>query len=46
MNRQRRLADPRVIAAVAFILAAAAVALEIVYVIGRFVLTTVEQIPS
>jgi hypothetical protein len=46
VNRRRRLADPRVVASVAFILAVTAVALEIVYTIGRFVLTTVEQIPS
>jgi hypothetical protein len=46
VNQRRRTADPRVVASVAFIIAAAAIALELAYVIGRFALDTVEQIPS
>jgi len=34
------------VASVAFIIAAAAIALELAYVIGRFALDIVEQIPS
>ncbi len=33
-------------ASVALVIAAAAIALEIAYMIGRFALATVEQIPS
>ncbi len=40
----KRRADPRVVAAVAFVLAAVAIALEIAYSIGHFVLGTVNQI--
>jgi hypothetical protein len=36
----------RLVASVAFILAAAAIALEIAYAIGRFALATVEQFTS
>ena len=46
VNQRRRLADPRVVAAAAFIIAAGAVALEIAYTIGRFAISTVEQIHS
>ncbi|HSW43339.1 MAG TPA: hypothetical protein VLM76_12585 [Patescibacteria group bacterium] len=46
MNERRRLADPRVVASVAIVIAAAAIALVIVYTVGEFVLTTVEQYPS
>jgi hypothetical protein len=46
VRHRPRVADPRIIASVAFILAAAAIALEIVYAIGQFVLATVEQFPS
>jgi hypothetical protein len=45
MVHTRRLADPRIIASAAFLVAAAAIALEIAYAIGRFVFATVEQIP-
>lgn len=41
LRRERRL-----VASVAFILAAAAIALEIAYAIGQFALATVEQFPS
>jgi hypothetical protein len=44
VNQRRRTADPRVVASVAFIIAAAAIALEIAYTIGRFAISTVEQI--
>ena len=46
MISRRRIADPRVVAAVALVLAAAAIALELAYTVGRFALTTVEQIHS
>lgn len=45
MDRFRGRSDPRIVAAVALLLAVAAIALEIAYVVGRFVLNTVEQIP-
>lgn len=37
--------DPRVVAAIAIFLAIAAIALEVVYTIGRFAMDTVQQIP-
>jgi hypothetical protein len=45
VDRFRGRSDPRIVAAVALLLAVAAIALEIAYVVGRFVLNTVEQIP-
>jgi hypothetical protein len=45
VNERRRGADPRIVAAVAFVLALAAIALEIVYTVGRFAMDTVQQIP-
>jgi hypothetical protein len=46
VSLRRRTADPRIVAAVAFIIAAAAIALEIAYAVGRFAMDTVEQIPT
>ncbi len=46
MSKHGRGVDPRVVAALAFIVAAAAVALEIAYAVGKFAITTVEKIPS
>jgi hypothetical protein len=46
VNLRRRAADPRIVASVAFVIAAAAIALELAYSIGRFAITTVEQIHS
>ena len=43
-NQRRQLADPRVVAAAALIIAAAAIAIEIAYTIGKFAISTVEQI--
>ena len=45
MNRLRRGSDPRIVAAVALVIAVAAIALEIAYVIGRFAMDTVQKIP-
>lgn len=45
MDRFRGRPDPRIVAAVAFVLAVAAIALEIVYTVGRFAMDTVQQIP-
>ena len=42
MGRHRQ--DPRVVAAIALVLAAVAIALELAYTIGHFVFTTVDQI--
>ena len=44
-HRNRRTIDPRLIAPLAFVLAAVALALVIVYVVGRFVETTVNAVP-
>lgn len=46
MFHRLRAADPRIVASLALFLAAAAIALEIAYAIGQFVLATVEQFPS
>jgi hypothetical protein len=43
--RQRRGVDSRIVATVAFLVAALAIALEIAYLIGNFVMHTVQQIP-
>lgn len=45
MNRFRGRADPRIVAAVALVLAVTAIALEIAYTVGRFAMDTVQQIP-
>jgi hypothetical protein len=45
VDRFRGRSDPRIVAVVALLLAVAAIALEIAYVVGRFVMNTVEQIP-
>lgn len=39
-----RRPDPRVVASVAILLALAAIALEIAYAVGHFVLTTVHSV--
>ena len=44
MGRHRQ--DPRVVAVIALIIAAAAIALEIAYTVGHFVISTVDQIHS
>ena len=41
----RRGADPRIVAIVALLIAAAAIALELAYVIGRFAMETVQKLP-
>lgn len=46
MNERRRGADPRIVASVALIIAAAAIALELAYTVGRFAIATAEQIHS
>ena len=46
VKERRRGADPRVVASVAIVIAAAAIALEIAYTIGTFAMATVEQFPS
>lgn len=46
VNERHRGADPRVVASVAIVIAAAAIALVIVYAVGEFVFTTVERFPS
>jgi len=45
VNRLRRGSDPRIVAAVALVIAVAAIALEIAYVVGRFAMDTVQKIP-
>jgi len=45
VNRFRGRADPRIVAAVALVLAVTAIALEIAYTVGRFAMDTVQQIP-
>ena len=45
MKQRRPSADPRIVAAVALVVAAAAIALEIAYVIGRFAMSTVQKLP-
>ena len=44
VNERRRRADPRIVASIAIFLAVAAIALELAYTVGRFAMTTVEQI--
>lgn len=44
VNLRSRKVDPRIVATVAILLAVTAIALELVYTIGRFAITTVEQI--
>jgi hypothetical protein len=46
MNLRPRRVDARIVACVAIFLAVAAIALEIAYTIGTFVMGTVEQFPS
>jgi hypothetical protein len=46
VHQRRRSVDPRIVASIAIILALGAIALEIVYAVGRFAITTVEQFPS
>jgi hypothetical protein len=45
VDRFRGRADPRIVAAVALVLAVAAIALEIAYTVGHFAMDTVQQIP-
>jgi hypothetical protein len=44
VKERRRRADPRIVAAIAIFLAITAIALELAYTVGRFAMTTVEQI--
>lgn len=44
MNQRRRGADPRIVASLALVIAAAALALEIAYVIGRFAMDTAQRL--
>jgi hypothetical protein len=46
VNERRRRADPRIVATIAIFLAVAAIALELAYTVGRFAMSTVEQIHS
>lgn len=46
MNLRFRWPDSRIVASVAIFLAVAAIALEMAYTIGTFVMATVEQFPS
>jgi len=46
VNLRSRGVDPRIVASVAIFLAVTAIALEIAYTIGTFVMATVEQFPS
>lgn len=45
MNDRRPRLDPRVMAVIAIMVAIAAISLEVVYAVGRFVMATVQQIP-
>jgi hypothetical protein len=44
VNERRRRADPRIVASIAVFIAVVAIALEVAYTVGRFAMTTVEQI--
>lgn len=44
--RKPRTIDPRLIAPMAFVLAAVAVALVIVYSVGQFVESTIQAVPT
>lgn len=46
MHQRRARLDARVVASLAIVLALAAIALEVAYTIGTFVLATVEQFPG
>jgi hypothetical protein len=46
VNERRRRADPRLVASLAILISLAAIALEIAYAVGNFVMATFEKIPS
>jgi hypothetical protein len=45
VNERRRGLDPRIVASLAIALSIAAITLEVVYAVGRFVMDTFQQFP-